>query len=399
MRKRLSNTEQILILITVIAAVLCIGGYFSYAYIEKPEIKLKGEDKVFIYLGEEYQDPGYIAKLRNRDITSDVKVLGTVDSSKVGDHVITYSVTNSKGYREQTVNRIVKVKDSVKPTIKLKGKSTYKTQFGYDYKDPGYIANDNYDGDITDKVEVSGAVNTNNIGTYELVYKVKDSSDNETTVTRQVKVVDSEGAKIKLNGGSSIVIKSYSTYEEPGYSAVDKKDGDLTEKVKVSGKVRKVPGVYYLTYEVTDSNDNYTYEERRVQVGTKKEIDNANHVEVSIAQQRIWYYKDGELLVSSNIVSGQRYKHGTPRGRYRLQWKTTDTYLKGRNDDGTKYSSHVNYWMPFNGAIGLHDANWRSSFGGNIYTYNGSHGCVNLPYSTARIIYKNIKVGTLVIVR
>lgn len=399
MRSKLSNVEQIIVVIALISAALCIGGYLSYAYIEKPKIKLKGEDKVYIYTGEEYQDPGYIATLRNKDITSEVKVLGTVDSNRIGDYVITYSVTNSKGYREQTVNRIVKVKDSIKPVIKLKGKNPYKTQFGYDYKDPGYVATDNYDGNITDKVEVSGSVNTNNIGTYELVYKVKDSSDNEASVIRTVKVVDKEGPKIELVGGTSIVLKLNSTYTEPGYSAIDKKDGDLTDKVKVSGKVRKVPGVYYVTYEVTDSNGNYSSEERRVQIGTKKEIDNANHVDISIADQMLWFYKDGELLISSNIVSGQRYKHGTPKGRYRIQWKTTDTFLRGRNDDGSKYKTHVNYWMPFNGAIGLHDATWRGSFGGSIYTYNGSHGCVNLPYSVARTIYKNIKVGTLVIVR
>ena len=57
--------------------------------------------------------------------------------------------------------------------------------------------------------------------------------------------------------------------------------------------------------------------------------------------------------------------------------------------DGPGYSTPVTYWMPFNGGIGLHDATWRSSFGGNIYKTNGSHGCVNLPYNMAKIIYEN----------
>ena len=394
MHNKLNNMEQILLLITIISAVLCVAGYFLFAYIEKPEITLKGDDKVFIYLGEEYSDPGYVAKLRNKDITSDVKVLGSVDNTRVGDHVITYAVTNSKGLREQTVNRIVKVKDKERPIIELKGKKKYRTEFGYDYKEPGYKAVDNYDGDITDRVEVSGDVNINSVGTYELVYKVSDSSGNENRVIRKVKVVDSEAPRIKLTGGDNIVIKINSTYSEPGFTAVDKKDGDVTDKVKVSGKVGKKPGVYYVYYKVYDSNDNYASEERRVQVGTNKEIDNANHIEVSIGEQKLWYYKDGKLFLTSNIVSGQKYKHGTPTGRYRIQWKTTDTYLVG--DD---YKTHVNYWMPFNGAVGLHDATWRGSFGGDIYKYNGSHGCVNLPYSVAQSIYWNAKVGTLVIVR
>ena len=81
-----------------------------------------------------------------------------------------------------------------------------------------------------------------------------------------------------------------------------------------------------------------------------------------------------------------------------LDTKTTKTYLKGRNNDGSKYSSFVNYWMPFNGAVGLHDATWRSKFGGNIYKYNGSHGCINLPYSVAKKIYENINFNTLIII-
>lgn len=394
MRRGLNNREQIWALISIICGFLCIAGYFSYDYFEKPDIKIKGEEKVSIFLNEEYQDPGYVATLGNKDITSDVKVFGTVDTSKIGDHIITYSVTNSKGFREQTVNRIVKVKDTEGPKIELKGDSPYKAEFGYDYNDPGYKATDNYDGDLTDQVIVSGNVNTNQEDTYVLIYKVKDSSGNEAEVTRRVKVVDNEAPKIELDGDKKMIIKLKSTYEEPGYSALDKKDGDLTDKVKVSGKVKKTPGIYYITYKVKDSSGNTRIKKRSVQVGTNKEIDYANHVEVSIADQKLWYYKNGKLFLTSNIVSGQKYQHGTPKGRYRIQWKATDTYLVG--DD---YKTHVNYWMPFNGDVGLHDATWRGSFGGSIYTYNGSHGCVNLPYSVAQKIFYNIKIGTLVIVR
>ena len=65
---------------------------------------------------------------------------------------------------------------------------------------------------------------------------------------------------------------------------------------------------------------------------------------------------------------------------------------------GTGYRSYVNYWMPFNGGIGLHDATWRSEFGGDIYMYDGSHGCVNLPLANAGVIYNNVSAGTKVIV-
>ena len=68
------------------------------------------------------------------------------------------------------------------------------------------------------------------------------------------------------------------------------------------------------------------------------------------------------------------------------------------NAGGGSYSSHVSFWMPFNGGQGLHDATWRSSFGGSIYRGSGSHGCVNCPYSTAAVLYKYVEEGFPVIV-
>lgn len=394
MKTKLNEREQIWALIVIICSILSFASFFIYDYFEKPEIYLKGEDKISIFLGETYQDPGYVATLGKKDVTSNVKVYGSVDNTKIGDHVITYAISNSKGFRQKQITRIVKVRDKVGPVLTLKGGKTYKTEYGYDYEEPGYSASDNYDGDLTDMVQTYGNVNTNAIGTYDVTYKVTDSSDNVATVVRKVKVVDKEGPKINLNGDKKMIIKLKSDYIEPGYTASDKKDGDLTDKVKVSGKVKSTPGIYYITYSVKDTEGNSTTKKRRVQRGTDKQIDYANHIEVSIEDQKLWYYKDGELFLTSNIVSGQRYKHNTPRGRFRIQWKQTDTYLIG--DD---YKTHVNYWMPFNGEIGLHDATWRGSFGGDIYTYNGSHGCVNLPFSKAQTIYYNAKVGTLVIVR
>lgn len=65
-----------------------------------------------------------------------------------------------------------------------------------------------------------------------------------------------------------------------------------------------------------------------------------------------------------------------------------DRYLRG---DG--YKSWVNFFIPFNGGIGFHDASWRSTFGGNIYLYSGSHGCINMPYSAAKKLYENVTLG------
>lgn len=125
----------------------------------------------------------------------------------------------------------------------------------------------------------------------------------------------------------------------------------------------------------------------------------SNYLEIDLTRQKVWLYQNETCIASGNCVSGNVSQgHSTPTGMFYLDAKTTKTYLKGFNNDGTEYKSFVNYWMPFNGAIGLHDATWRSRFGGNIYKYNGSHGCINLPYSVAKKIYENINFNTLIII-
>ncbi len=94
-------------------------------------------------------------------------------------------------------------------------------------------------------------------------------------------------------------------------------------------------------------------------------------------------------MVESDFVSGNESRGwSTPAGAYPLTYKQRNATLKGQN-----YSTPVSYWMPFNGGIGMHDAYWRSSFGGKIYKTNGSHGCINLPPAVAKTVYENISAG------
>lgn len=121
------------------------------------------------------------------------------------------------------------------------------------------------------------------------------------------------------------------------------------------------------------------------------------YVEVNLTTQHIWFYKDGELIVESDIVSGDvSDKAETQTGVFPLAYKESPSVLTGGNaEDG--WETDVTYWMPFFDGQGLHDATWRSSFGGSIYQNNGSHGCVNLPFDTAKKIYENIDAGVAII--
>ena len=117
------------------------------------------------------------------------------------------------------------------------------------------------------------------------------------------------------------------------------------------------------------------------------------YVEISYADQHMWFYMDGELIVSTDIVSGNPNKGmASPTGVFEIQGKERDATLVGED-----YRTPVAYWMPFDGAVGIHDATWQPAFGGDLYLTIGSHGCINTPLDLAGIIFENIEVGTAVV--
>lgn len=125
----------------------------------------------------------------------------------------------------------------------------------------------------------------------------------------------------------------------------------------------------------------------------------SSYVEIDIANQHLWLYQKGHVVIESPIVSGSLAGgYGTPKGVYYLVYKAEGVSLRGRNSDGSSYNSPVKYWMPFYQDYGMHDASWRGDFGGDIYKTSGSHGCVNLPASSAAIIYARITAGYPVVV-
>lgn len=392
MGKRVSSIEIASAIVFFICAVLCLVWYILYAYFATPEITLKGSPEKTLQLNASYEEEGAVAKLDNKDISDKIEIDNKIDTSKVGTYYVKYSVTNTKGRKKVTAKRTIKVKELEKPAIVLAKGSSIKVQYGDEYKDPGYKASDNYDGNLTDKVKVQGYVDTKQLGAYKLYYTVEDSSENTVTVERTVEVVDTKAPKLTLNGKSHVQIKLRGEYKDEGCTAIDNYDGDISKNVKSSGKVNtSVAGYYTITYNVKDSFNNKAAITREVQVGTKKDIDDANHITISISEQRLWFYQDGVLQLTSNIVTGQKGKSDTPRGSFRIQWKARDVYLRGPD-----YKTFVSYWMPIYGDIGMHDATWRSSFGGYIYQTSGSHGCINLPYYVAEKIYYNAPVGILV---
>lgn len=122
-------------------------------------------------------------------------------------------------------------------------------------------------------------------------------------------------------------------------------------------------------------------------------------VEVDLARQHVYYFKDGAVVWDAPCVTGNVAKnYTTPDGVYSIYSKERNRVLRGKMVNGKpEYEQPVSYWMPFNGGIGLHDADWRGSFGGSIYKTNGSHGCVNLPPASVPALYDLVSVGTIVV--
>ncbi len=119
-----------------------------------------------------------------------------------------------------------------------------------------------------------------------------------------------------------------------------------------------------------------------------------SYVEINLTAQHLFLYKDGELVIETDFVSGDVAKgHSTPTGAFGITYTTKDAVLRGED-----YATPVTYWMPFAGDVGMHDATWRRSFGSNIYKTNGSHGCINLPLSAAKTIFENVEKGYPVLV-
>jgi len=124
------------------------------------------------------------------------------------------------------------------------------------------------------------------------------------------------------------------------------------------------------------------------------------YIDVDVTNQMVRYYKEGKLIFSSPCVTGNRLTGTiTDIGAYYVINKVRDVVLKGRNVDDTEYENFVSYWLGINWAgEGFHDATWRSSFGGNIWTYNGSHGCINMPPDKIPELYEKAEIGVPVAV-
>lgn len=177
----------IVILVIIAIIILLIIKSRSDRNYEEYSIFLMGNDSISMYVGDIYVEPGYTAKTDNgKEVTDKVIVTNTVDVDKVGSYDVIYELGNA------SVRRKVEVlsKNSNYSYIYLKGKTVDYIKLGNVYNDPGYMAIDTIDGNITSKVSIDGKVDYNKVGTYKIIYSVLNSRGAVASVNRLVVVTD-----------------------------------------------------------------------------------------------------------------------------------------------------------------------------------------------------------------
>lgn len=233
-----------------------------------PEIALVSDPNHFTSPVGTYEEEGFTATdNHDGDLTSQVV-------REEHDGIVTYTVTDSSG-NKASVDRTIVYKDVVPPTITLTNGIDISINIGKDFSDPGFTAADDCDGDLTQAVTVKGNVDGHKYGTYTLTYRVADSSGNVCEIKRTVKIGDFTAPVIALQGETFTYVKVGTNYADPGFTASDNIDGDLTSKVAVTGGVdTSKMGRNYLTYTVTDAAGNTTTVKRSIFVYQKQAISN-----------------------------------------------------------------------------------------------------------------------------
>lgn len=251
----------ILTVFLLLVAAFCI--FFSVNQFSL-SVQILGEEKITLEYGAFYQEQGAEAVLSGKFFLKDgsvprggkLTISGQVDPMHLGRYTITY--TAKYFFWKAEAHRTVCVVDTQAPEIILQPDSEESLLPGTIYQEAGYAAVDNYDGDITDRV-----IQIHEQG--RITYVVTDRSGNPAQVIREVPHHDPIPPEIILEGGAEYVVPVGTKYQEPGFSAMDNVDGDLTWQVTVEGQTNwLVPGTYPITYTVTDAYENTTTVTRNV---------------------------------------------------------------------------------------------------------------------------------------
>ena len=246
------NKKKNNILTIIISSILLLLIILSYLSI--PKIKLIGDKEINLSYKDEYKEDGYIVKNIGKDYNKEVNINNNIEEHKVGEYQVEYSIK----YLFFNIKKIRKVNiiDKDKPIIRIDNNPIKICPLD-NLEEIEYYSYDEYDGDITSSVIVMEDKDY-------VTFKVKDSSLNEDILKVKLIRIDEDKPVINLKGDSVIYLYGNTKYQEPGYSAEDNCDGDITDKVVVSGEVLDDIREYTINYTVVDSSNNKSVITRKV---------------------------------------------------------------------------------------------------------------------------------------
>jgi hypothetical protein len=307
--------------------------------------------------GYKYADNGYVivAEVLGNKGSKDILYKNAMEAVSTGETIIDLESINYYVKPQYTSKspKVVTTRDKLNKYVS--SKITYT--FGEEKKIlDGSIINKWFT--VDDNSEI-----TFNEKQVEIYMDILASEYNTVAKTRNF--VTSSGKIINIGGGSY------------GWSINKVKEIKDIISIIMEGKSISKEPAYYQTAAAHGKND----------IGN-------TYVEIDLAKQHLWFYKNGLLITQGDVVTGNygAEKTRTPVGIYMIDYKERNATLKGED-----YAAPVEFWLPFNGGIGIHDASWRDKFGGELYKTGGSHGCINTPYDVAKTIFANIDAGTPVV--
>lgn len=263
-KRRRSGIQKTIVTAVVLVVLIAAACYAAVRYGGfSVTVTLNGDQDVLLRYGDLYSDPGAAAVFQGKYVVKNpvelpVTVTGDFSIEKVGAYELTYSA--GFGFWHAKAQRSIRVVDRVKPKIILSSSPAAYVRPGEVYQEEGYIARDNYDGDVTDQVQITRYHN-------RIVYSVADSSGNRAEVERKIVCYDPIYPEINLEGEQEMILNLGFPYVDPGFTALDNLDGDLTDRVTVKGKVDvNHAGTYRIRYSVSDSYGNRTSVCRTVNV-------------------------------------------------------------------------------------------------------------------------------------
>ena len=243
----MKKTTIIIILIIIITIII------SIIYNNTPRLELNGKQNVTLSYREEYMEPGVIIKNANNNNLSKIKIENNINTKKTGNYYVEYTL--KLGIRTLKKRRNIKIIDNVQPVIKLEGEQIIRQSINQQYKEPGYTAYDEYDGNITEKVETTTNLDITQYGEYIITYSVQDYSGNITKTNRIIKIIDEIKPKIECKGTTTKIKQG--TEKIIDCIAKDNLDGDITKNIEIIGiDDYNKPGIYDVLLKVKDNENN-----------------------------------------------------------------------------------------------------------------------------------------------